>query len=129
VQAVVAVSSPSRWYYRGTPPMRRVHFAIDHRFGRLVTRTVLRTRVSGRRWNPIPQAPKDVAARISPVPLLVVHGDRDAYFPVDHARQLFEAAREPKELWIEPGLGHAENAVGPELVERIGAWACRNALA
>lgn len=122
VDAVVSVSAPSRWYYRGTPPMRRIHLAIDHPIGRLVTRTVLRTRVSARRWNPIPQAPKDLVGQLSPVPLLIVHGDRDAYFPVDHAEQLYAAARDPRELWIEPGLGHAENAVGPELVKRIGAW-------
>ncbi|MDI2131744.1 alpha/beta hydrolase [Yinghuangia seranimata] len=125
VDAVVAVSAPARWYYRGTPPMRRIHFAIDHPIGRLVTRAVLRTRVSGRRWNPVPEAPKDVVGRIAPTPLLIVHGDRDAYFPVDHPEQLYAAAREPKELWIEPGLGHAENAVGPELVKRIGEWAER----
>lgn len=122
VDAVVAVSSPSRWYYRGTPPMRRIHLAINHPVGRFVTRTVLKTRVSPQRWNPIPQAPKDLVGRLSPVPLLIVHGDRDAYFPVDHAEQLYTAAREPRELWIEPGLGHAENAVGSELVKRIGAW-------
>ncbi|MCF2526861.1 alpha/beta fold hydrolase [Yinghuangia sp. KLBMP8922] len=128
VQAVVAVSAPARWYYRGTPPMRRLHHAIDRRLGRAVTRVVLRTRVSGKRWNPVPQAPKDLVGRISPVPLLIVHGDRDAYFPVDHPEQLYAAAREPKELWIEAGLGHAENAVGPELVKRIGEWAARSAL-
>jgi pimeloyl-ACP methyl ester carboxylesterase len=123
VDAVIAVSAPARWYYRGTPPMRRVHMAIDRPLGRLVARTVLHTRISARRWNPIPQAPRDLVARVSPVPLLIVHGDRDAYFPVEHAEQLYEAAREPKELWIEPGLGHAENAVGPELVKRMAAWA------
>lgn len=122
VGAVVAVSSPARWYYRGTPPMRRLHLAIEHSLGRLVARTVLRTRVSSGSWNPIPGAPRDLAGRIAPVPLLVVHGDRDAYFPVDHAEEIFRAARDPKELWIEPGLGHAENAVAPELVARIGAW-------
>lgn len=127
VDAVVAVSSPARWYYRGTPPMRRLHLAIEHTLGRLVTRAVLRTRVSSADWNPLPEAPRDLAGRIAPVPFLVVHGDRDAYFPVDHAQEIFAAARDPKELWIEPGLGHAENAVAPELVARIGAWARRSA--
>src|SRR6185369_16808516 len=28
-EAVVAVSGPSRWYYRGTVPMRRVHWVIE----------------------------------------------------------------------------------------------------
>ena len=30
--------------------------------------------------------------------------------------------REPKELWIEPGFGHAENAAPDELLRRIGGW-------
>jgi fermentation-respiration switch protein FrsA (DUF1100 family) len=59
---------------------------------------------------------------ISPIPLLVVHGDKDGYFPVDHGQRIFDAAREPKELWIEPGFGHAESGAGPQLIKRIGTW-------
>ena len=122
VDAVVAVSAPARWYYRGTPSMRRVHYAIERRAGRAVARFALRTRISPRAWDPVPLAPFEAATGISPTPLLVVHGDADPYFPMDHPHQIHDAAREPKELWIEPGLGHAENAVGPALVERIGEW-------
>ena len=32
--AVVSVSGPGRWYYRGTRPMRKVHWAVEHRLGR-----------------------------------------------------------------------------------------------
>src|ERR1700722_13516501 len=38
LDAVVSVSSPGWWYYRGTERMRRVHFAVEHRIGRLITR-------------------------------------------------------------------------------------------
>ncbi|HEY5990880.1 MAG TPA: dienelactone hydrolase family protein, partial [Streptosporangiaceae bacterium] len=122
VDAAVSVSGPGRWYYRGTTPMRRVHWAVERRTGRLVTRTWLKTRVSPARWNPVPVPPAEAAARIAPIPFLVVHGDRDVYFPVEHARQLFEAAREPRELWIVPGFGHAESATSRALADRIGAW-------
>jgi pimeloyl-ACP methyl ester carboxylesterase len=122
VDAVVSVSGPGRWYYRGTLPMRRVHWAVEHRAGRLVTKRFLNTRITQSRWNPIPMPPADAAALISPIPLLVVHGDRDGFFPVEHAHQLFDAAREPKELWIVPGFGHAESAAGPALLDRIGGW-------
>ncbi len=67
--------------------------------------------------------PAEAAARIAPIPLLVVHGDRDPYFPVEHAHQLYEAAREPKELWVVPGFGHAESGSSDDLVDRIAAWA------
>jgi pimeloyl-ACP methyl ester carboxylesterase len=102
--------------------MRRVHWAVERRVGRLVTRTWLNTRVSSGRWNPVPVPPAEAAARISPTPFLVVHGDRDPYFPVDHAHQLYEAAREPKELWVVPGFGHAESGSNAALVDRIAAW-------
>jgi uncharacterized protein len=39
-------------------------------------------------------------------PLLVLHGDRDDIVPVDQGRALFEAAPEPKEIRLFPGLGH-----------------------
>ena len=67
--------------------------------------------------------PDEAAARISPVPLLIVHGDQDNFFPVEHARRLYEAAGEPKELWLEPGFGHAESSASAALIDRIGAWA------
>ncbi|WP_082317762.1 alpha/beta hydrolase, partial [Streptomyces sp. NRRL WC-3549] len=36
--AVVAVSAPARWYYRGTAPMRRLHWVVTRPAGRLVGR-------------------------------------------------------------------------------------------
>ena len=66
--------------------------------------------------------PADAAALIAPTPLLIVHGDQDEFFPVDHAEQLYAAAREPKELWIVPGFGHAESGAQLPLVDRIGRW-------
>jgi predicted alpha/beta-fold hydrolase len=120
--AVAAVSGPSRWYYRGTPAMRRTHWVIERPVGRLVSRVALRTRISAAGWDPAPAPPHELVARIAPVPLLVVHGDADHYFPVEHAEHLFGAAGEPKQLWIEPGFGHAENAASAELVARIVTW-------
>ncbi len=125
LSAVVSVSGPGRWYYRGTKAMRRVHWAVEYRVGRLVTRTLLDTRVNAVRWDPVPVPPSEAAAKIAPVPLLVVHGDRDLFFPVDHAHQIFEAAGEPKELWIEHGYGHAESATSNGLIDRIGHWVAK----
>jgi fermentation-respiration switch protein FrsA (DUF1100 family) len=122
VDAVAAVSGPSRWYYRGTVPMRRLHWVVERRLGRLVGRVALRTRIATDGWDPLPEPPDAVAGRISPTPLLVVHGDADEYFPVEHAHALYAAAREPKQLWIEAGFGHAENAAPDDLVDRIGDW-------
>lgn len=120
VQAVVAVSGTSRWFYRDTRPMRRVHWVIERRLGRLFARHALGTRVSPSGWDPVPESPVEVVGRISPIPLLIVHGDRDPYFPVEHAQSLAEAAGDPVELWVVPGFAHAETAATPELLDRIG---------
>jgi dipeptidyl aminopeptidase/acylaminoacyl peptidase len=44
--------------------------------------------------------------RISPRPLLLVHGDADEVVPLEHAHRLFQEAKEPKELAIIPGAEH-----------------------
>jgi pimeloyl-ACP methyl ester carboxylesterase len=121
--AVVAVSSPARWYYRGTAPMRRLHWVVTRPAGRLVSRFGLRTRIRPEDWDPVPLSPVESVPHIAPTPLLIVHGDRDTYFPLDHPLSLAAAAGpDASELWIEPGFGHAENAAGPELLARIGQW-------
>ncbi|MFF2013336.1 alpha/beta hydrolase [Streptomyces sp. NPDC058195] len=121
--AVVAVSAPARWFYRGTAPMRRVHWLVTRPTGRLVGRYGLRTRIDSEQWDPVPLPPVEAARRIAPAPLLIVHGDRDAYFPLDHPRSLAEAAGEGAELWLEPGMGHAENAADENVLTRIADWA------
>ncbi|MFF8607995.1 alpha/beta hydrolase [Streptomyces sp. NPDC015346] len=122
--AVAAVSAPARWYYRGTPSMRRVHWVITRPMGRLVGRYGLRTRIDHRGWDPVPLSPVEAAPLIAPTPLLIVHGDRDPYFPVDHPRTLADAAPQA-EFWLERGMGHAENAADDALLRRLGDWLTR----
>ncbi|MFJ2739395.1 alpha/beta hydrolase [Streptomyces sp. NPDC087440] len=119
--AVVAVSAPARWFYRGTAPMRRLHWVVTRPLGRLVGRAGLRTRIHTEAWDPVPLSPVEAAPYLSNTPLLVVHGDRDPYFPLDHPRSLVAAAPRAQ-LWIEPGMGHAENAAAEELLARIAVW-------
>ncbi|MBC2865708.1 alpha/beta fold hydrolase [Streptomyces mexicanus] len=121
--AVVSVSAPARWYYRGTAPMRRLHWLVLRPEGRLLSRYGLRTRIHHRDWDPVPLSPVESVPRIAPAPLLIVHGDRDAYFPLDHPRMLAEAAGDHGELWLEPGMSHAENAAADDLLHRIARWA------
>jgi len=119
VDAVVSVSATSRWRVRDTPPMRRLHWIVERRLGRAVGRTVLRTRLATH-WVDEPESPVEVAGRIAPTPLLVVHGDRDSYFSLEHPEALYAAANDPKELWLVPGFAHAESGATPELLDRIG---------
>ena len=118
--AVICVSAVSRWYVRDTPPMRRVHWLLETTAGRVLGSRAVRLRLD-EPWRTLPLSPLQVVHRIAPTPLLLVHGDRDHYFPVEHPEALYAAANEPKELWLVEGFGHAENAASPELLERIGA--------
>jgi len=120
--AVVAVSAPARWYYRGTAPMRRLHWLVTRPAGRLVGRYGFGTRIDRDDWDPVPLSPVEAAGLIAPAPLLIVHGDQDPYFPLDHPRMLAESAGGAAELWLEPGMGHAENAVDTDLLTRVGDW-------
>ncbi|MFE7705782.1 alpha/beta hydrolase family protein [Streptomyces sp. NPDC057486] len=121
--AVVAVSAPARWYYRGTAPMRRLHWVVTRPTGRLVGRYGFRTRIDRKEWDPVPLSPVEAVPLIAPAPLLIVHGDQDPYFPLDHPRMLADAAQGGAELWVQRGMGHAENAADESLLTRIADWA------
>lgn len=121
VHAVASVSAPSRWYILDTVPMRRVHWLCETPLGRLVAARAFGTRI-GSGWPEVPESPIELVGRIPPTPLLLVHGDRDAYFPLEHPRALAAAAGPDCDLWIERGYGHAEGAATPDLIDRIGHW-------
>lgn len=53
-------------------------------------------------------SPLPVVNSVSPIPFLVIHGDKDNTVPVLHGKALFAGAGEPKELWIVPNGGHIE---------------------
>lgn len=120
VDAVASVSAPSRWYILDTPSMRRVHWLCETALGRTTAR-LIGTRID-RAWHRPPLSPVELVGRIPPTPLLVVHGDRDAYFTLEHPHALAAAAGSGAELWVEPGFGHAESGATPDLVARIGGW-------
>jgi fermentation-respiration switch protein FrsA (DUF1100 family) len=44
--------------------------------------------------------------RISPRPLLLVHGDADEVIPLEHSHRLYGKAKQPKELKVIPGGKH-----------------------
>ncbi len=51
--------------------------------------------------------PVEHVRRISPRPVLFIWGEEDSYIPHEQFGELFEAAGEPKEMWIAPGSDHA----------------------
>jgi len=51
-------------------------------------------------------SPLHTVGRIAPRPLLLIHGGRDQAVAPSHAQALFDAARDPRDLWLVPGAGH-----------------------
>jgi fermentation-respiration switch protein FrsA (DUF1100 family) len=57
--------------------------------------------------------------RLSPRPVLLMQGGTDSVISRESGQRLFDAAREPKELWFEPELRHAAfDTARPEEYER-----------
>jgi hypothetical protein len=61
--------------------------------------------------------------KVSPVPVLILHGERDTIVPTHHAERLFDIANSPKELWLLPAAGHiqsfASDIVRQQVVEYV----------
>jgi uncharacterized protein len=47
-----------------------------------------------------------IAARMSPVPLAMIHSTNDEFVPVAEAQRIFTNARDPKRLWIVNATNH-----------------------
>jgi len=57
-------------------------------------------------------------------PVLVIHGDRDELIPLEEGLALYEAAPQPKRLWVVEGAGHNDVSLvaGQAYAERIAAF-------
>jgi fermentation-respiration switch protein FrsA (DUF1100 family) len=64
----------------------------------------------------------EVVPKVSPIPLVIVHGDADTIVSPAHAYRLYQAAREPKELWIVPDAGHIESFTKTRYRERLVSY-------
>jgi len=51
----------------------------------------------------------EAVAKLSPRPLLIVHGTKDPMVPFSHSEKLFDAAKEPKEKFVVEGADHTFN--------------------
>jgi fermentation-respiration switch protein FrsA (DUF1100 family) len=50
--------------------------------------------------------PVDDIASISPRPVFIIQGMGDGMVPLDSAQRLYDAAREPRQLWVEQDVPH-----------------------
>jgi fermentation-respiration switch protein FrsA (DUF1100 family) len=68
--------------------------------------------------------PIDVVTQLAPRPLLVIAAEHDQTCPPELARELYDAASEPKEWWLVPKAGHLGILMNhrEELIDRITAF-------
>lgn len=117
IAGVIAESTFSS--YRG---IAALHVQRLLRFG-WVSRLAARAAISGG------HDPLDVVDRIAPRPLLLIAAECDEICYPEGARELYERAGEPKELWIAPGASHLAilEEHPQELPARVKAFLERNA--
>jgi alpha-beta hydrolase superfamily lysophospholipase len=119
IAGLVTVSCPAQWRL---PRNARAVFAA------LLTRTSPGRRVAAKylgvsiapRWTN-PEPPVSLARRVR-VPFAIVHGDRDSFIPASAARELYDAAPEPKHLEVVPTLTHAFQPAAVEPVVDAVEW-------
>lgn len=65
--------------------------------------------------------PIERIGEISPRPVFIIQGMADSAIPADSAQRLYDAAGEPRRLWIEPGVEHmgVQNARPAEYERRV----------
>lgn len=118
VAGTVAISAPASWTDLTTHGAARVRRYVGTRAGRVLLSGLCRTRV----LPGMPAVVDDAAAvigSIAPAFTLLVHDTEDRYFPPSHGHQLFEWAREPKDLWWSEGAGHGIDLLTKALADRL----------
>ena len=86
-----------RFFQRFAGPLWPVAYVSARWFGERLTGTAIST-----------ISPVQDIGRITPRPVLIIHGTRDRVIDVDDARQLYYAAGPPRTLWLIEGAGHGE---------------------
>jgi hypothetical protein len=57
--------------------------------------------------------------RVSPIPVVVIHGTDDRVVPITHGEALYRRAKNPKSLWIVQGRGHGQSFQEEEVRNRL----------
>lgn len=119
VDAVVAISSLASWdWHDGAHPRAREN--LRRSTATPAGRSLMRAwgvRLPAD-WEP-PESPEEVVGKIAPTPIVIVHGEDDHLFGVEHALRLHDAAGEPRKLLLGDRFGHAEDGLTPAFAERL----------
>ena len=102
IQGVVAVSCPAAF--------EEIEFKVWNPEGAILTFQTWDPRLGcrpGPAWLK-KERPLDAIRSLSPIPVLLIHGDKDSVVHHRHSQRLYQQAAEPKRVAIISGGGHAE---------------------
>ena len=88
-------------------------------YGKIPIRILISARITGRYWT---GSPVYLVDRVSPTPLLLVHGQGDRYLNGEQIQKLYDDAREPKKLLVLPRSEHAEGLLDESTAELMITW-------
>jgi fermentation-respiration switch protein FrsA (DUF1100 family) len=71
-------------------------------------------------------SPQASIGALSPIPLLLIHGDQDSLVPLHHSQRLYELAGYPKDLWVVPGAGHIQAIKDRAVRKRLADYLARS---
>lgn len=128
VAGVIAVSAPAWWGGLATEGAVRIERWTSTARGRLVLRSLLRTRLGPTAGGPGCDV-GELMPRISPSFTIIAADPEDWYFGPEHAERLYASCSEPKELWWYDDAGHGTDLLTTafaarllgELAARLGA--------
>jgi len=64
-------------------------------------------------------APIASVRALSPIPLLLIHGEADGIVAPHHSQALYASAAEPKDLWLLPETGHIQSVRSSAIRKRL----------
>ncbi len=115
IRAVVA-DSPYAHLYRSIAAEINNLYRLPMWFANILSRYAWRIMADHHGFPTKVASPADYVAGIAPRPLFIIHGEQDKLTRVENGYILYKLAKEPKELWVQPGVSHAAGyaTYGPE---------------
>ena len=67
-------------------------------------------------------SPEASVRLLSPIPLLLIHGERDLTVPPHHSQRLYDRAAQPKDLWVVPDSGHIQSMMIRSVRDKLAVF-------
>jgi dipeptidyl aminopeptidase/acylaminoacyl peptidase len=121
IKAVVAISGSGDLRMSPPPERKRTENTLQFLSGITFEDFVAQRRVQAEKLNPF-----DHVAKISPRPILIIHGTEDAIVKPEQAKILYERAKRPKRLVLIEDADHVYTDQRQQLLNTILRWVRRN---